>query len=347
MFSDMGHELTLVIPKRKNTITQSLGEYYAFEPTFSILHIRSTPVIFNRLLGKITFRLEGFVFAVRSLFLQIPKDALIFTRSPEVAFLHAVFRRKVALEIHDWPDASLYVYKWMIRRVPFLIVTSQGLAEELQQSDMDNYLVAPNAVGKEFFVQTTIDSVIQKSKYGISEDKFIIMYVGSLAYWKGVVTLLESSKLLNSSEYQVVIAGGTEIEVTKLATDYPHVKFIGRLPNELLPTFQKLADVLIVPNRNDSAMSAKYTSPIKLFAHMTSSRPIIAADLPSIRNIVSDQEIFFFAGTANDLAQKIEFAHNNPTIAKQKADQAYASIINCTWEDRVQKIIEFTSQTQA
>jgi glycosyltransferase involved in cell wall biosynthesis len=337
-FSELGHEVVLVVPERKNEIRESLSEYYKISQNFELVYLKVTPVIYNRLLGAITYWIEALLFSIRSLFLEIPKDTFVFTRSIEVAFLHALLKRKVMYEIHDWPSSKVAFYVFLLKKIPYLVVTAKGLGEELDLHGITSYLIASNGVGKEYF-EVTKNNNLKKLDYGIDENKFTIMYVGSLAHWKGVSTLLESTTFIDEDKYQCVIAGGSDGVINQLRAQYPKVRFIGRLPNEKLPEFQQLADVLVVPNRTDSALSAKYTSPIKLFAHMASKKPVIATDIQSIRDIATDEDIFFFNGTARDLAKKIELVQESRNLSEMKSRKAYEKIQLYTWENRAKKII--------
>ena len=45
--------------------------------------------------------------------------------------------------------------------------------------------------------------------------------------------------------------------------------------------------MLVLPN-TASAISERYTSPLKLFEYLTLGRPIVASDLPAIREVLTD-----------------------------------------------------------
>jgi len=48
------------------------------------------------------------------------------------------------------------------------------------------------------------------------------------------------------------------------------------------------ATILALPNRS-SAISERYTSPLKLFEYLALGRPIVASDLPSIREVLGPE----------------------------------------------------------
>jgi glycosyltransferase involved in cell wall biosynthesis len=50
------------------------------------------------------------------------------------------------------------------------------------------------------------------------------------------------------------------------------------------------ADVGVVPNRSRPPISARYTSPLKVFEAMAASLPLVASDLPSLRELLTHGE---------------------------------------------------------
>jgi glycosyltransferase involved in cell wall biosynthesis len=55
-----------------------------------------------------------------------------------------------------------------------------------------------------------------------------------------------------------------------------------------IPEYQMAADMLVLPNIPSTKESEKYTSPIKMFEYMASGVPIIASDMPSLREVLND-----------------------------------------------------------
>ncbi len=57
-----------------------------------------------------------------------------------------------------------------------------------------------------------------------------------------------------------------------------------------VPLYLASADVLALPNSGREAISRRHTSPLKMFEYMAAARPIVASDLPSLRETLTDGE---------------------------------------------------------
>ena len=123
---------------------------------------------------------------------------------------------------------------------------------------------------------------------------------------------------------------------------HPGVTFLGFHPYRELADNQSAADVLVLPNSGKTDISAKYTSPLKLFTYMASGKPIIASDLPSLREVLSERNAFLVKPDDPDaLAAGIRYALEHPDEAAKRAAQALEDVKRYTWESRAKHILEF------
>ncbi|MBY0293963.1 glycosyltransferase family 4 protein, partial [Patescibacteria group bacterium] len=162
-------------------------------------------------------------------------------------------------------------------------------------------------------------------------------YIGRLDGWKGTDTLLKASTKL-PNDIRVAVIGGEPQQVERLRTSYPNVIFLGYRPYAELAHNQAAADVLVVPNTAKNDVSVRFTSPLKLIAHMASHRPIVASDLPSIRELVDDTSaVLVTPDSAEALAEGIQKALVQPEIA----EKAYLRASELDWSARAQRILGF------
>ena len=122
-------------------------------------------------------------------------------------------------------------------------------------------------------------------------DRPVVTYAGHLYPWKGVDGLLRALSAVPSAIG--VIVGGHPAEsdlerLRRLARDLgleARVRFVGHVPPADVGAHLRAADILVLPNRA-TTVSARYTSPLKLFEYLEAGRAIIAADLPALREIL-------------------------------------------------------------
>ena len=86
-----------------------------------------------------------------------------------------------------------------------------------------------------------------------------------------------------------------------------------------LLNYYKIANILILPMSGNQQHTKLYASPNKLFEYMGSGKPIIASNLPSIREILTDNEtaLLFNADDPIDLTEKINQLINDDLLAKK------------------------------
>ena len=141
--------------------------------------------------------------------------------------------------------------------------------------------------------------------------------------------------------------GGTpedlpRIEMIVTAPGSHRVKLVGYVPPTQVPTYLAAADVLTVPNSAKAAVSRYYTSPLKLFEYMASGRPIIASDLPSLREIITHEETALLVppDDARAFAAAVERLRYDADLARRLAANSLQLVADYTWDNRAAQIIQ-------
>lgn len=358
-FANAGENVIFVVPRRFNKIKENPYIYYDVEKNFIIKKLFC--IDFIGFIPWVGYWIQylSFLINLKIRFIFSPrKNKLIYTRE----FLIAVFFKLLGFETVYESHRVLQKKKmffWLLGGIKKIVTNSNGVADEFKKNGFRNVLPASNAVDMKEFENLTD---IQRPS-DLPSGRKIVMYTGHLFDWKGIDTVIEvakqfafadtrgltaptsaSSETENSRGSVVfVFVGGTEQDVEKYRKlNIENTIFLGHRPKKEIPLYLKSADVLILPNSPVSEESIKYTSPMKLFEYMASGVPIVASDLPSIREVLNENNsILVRPDDAEELRAGIETIFNNKNIAEKISNQAKEDVSLRTWDNRAKKILEF------
>jgi glycosyltransferase involved in cell wall biosynthesis len=336
-FSKAGTEVELIIPKRRSNVDeQDPFFYYGIEPVFKIRRIFSFDFLgMSEKFGKLTFWFDTifFLLLIRIKGL-IGAQSIIYTRDYILSFFVSS-RSFLCLEIHNIPNSKFF-FKWGLMKADVIFVLSPYIKEDLLKLGIDGEKIFTKASGIDIkLFNIKVDKDEAKRALGLPLNKKIVMYIGFLDKWKGVETLLKVSHLLD--DIQVVIIGNGP-ELSRFKREYPEAIFTGSLPYRDLPFNQQAADVLVAPNSGGSPMSNLYTSPLKIIAYMASGIPIIASDLPSIREFLNKDNAFLVKPDDSELLAltiKKALVEDNREMTKK----AFMYAERSSWKKRAESII--------
>jgi glycosyltransferase involved in cell wall biosynthesis len=120
-----------------------------------------------------------------------------------------------------------------------------------------------------------------------------------------------------------------------------YVRYCDFLPWEVIPSFLAACDILVYPApKSNHPFFQRDTSPLKIFEYMAARKPIVMADLPPLRDILSEATAFLCEpGDPESLADAIERALKHPEEAQAKAERAWEIVQEHTWEKRMRRIM--------
>jgi glycosyltransferase involved in cell wall biosynthesis len=184
----------------------------------------------------------------------------------------------------------------------------------------------------------------------LKPDRAHVVYAGHLYPWKGVDVLLDAVARL--PRVTCTIVGGHPGESDLLRLQHraaslavsDRVRFIGMVPPAEVPAHLAQAHVLVLPNI-PSGVSERYTSPLKLFEYLAAARPIVASDLPALREVVTHGiDAWLVApGDAAALAAGIAQVLADAALAARLAEAGRLRSMSFTWEARAERLEQLLS----
>lgn len=171
-----------------------------------------------------------------------------------------------------------------------------------------------------------------------------ICYVGQLYPWKGVEVLVRAMRYLERETALVV--GGTpdSIEsVRALAAAEgcaERLRFTGQVAPLRVREFLKGAGVAVLPGTR-TWLSEFFTSPLKLFEYMAAGVPIVAADLPSVREVLTHDETAVLVAPEDPraLADGIGRVLRDRDLALRLRARALEAVERYSWDERARRLM--------
>lgn len=202
----------------------------------------------------------------------------------------------------------------------------------------------PNGVDPQRFSNGCTRDVA-RYQLGLAPEARVVVYTGQLFGEKGVDVLVRAAALLK--DVTVVIVGGDPVNKDRLGRltremGAQNVTLVNHVPPTEVNSYLKAANVLVLPHSAKVNESAKYTCPLKLFEYMAAGVPVVASDLPSIREVVRHGENAWLVKPDDPqaLAQGIYSILRNDDVAQKLARQATTDIQSYTWERRASEIVK-------
>lgn len=314
-------EVELVVPERKLR-GEDVFSYYELPENFKVTYLNVPDLVRFGWIGYV-ISLVSYSFALRRYVRDVSPD-IVYGREALPLFSVGDGAWRIGYEVHE-PRVS-FLGRRVLAMADCVVAISEGVREVVSRFRED-VLVAHDGISSSW-LEKKCDRAVAREYLGLPEGK-IAMYVGSLSEGKGVDVLCEAADHL--PDWKVVVVGPGE---EKWKDRYPNVSFLGGKPYAKLPEFQCAADVLVIPNSLKDANAAVYTSPLKLFAHLVSSVPVVASSVPALTSVVSEKEVIFVSpDDAEDLARGIAGADDSRVEAAQEFARGY------TWEERAKNIL--------
>lgn len=361
-FVAAGAEVTLYYPDRHN-LPEFTGvdprDYYGVARNFTLCPI---PCVdwFHRSRGWLWLEHPIFLLltatyalALTARFASGRQADVYYSRDPIALALLGIalppVRGRLFFEAHALPRSRLgrRLYRLMLARARGIVAITQGLRAQLMGLGLPSgsILVAPDGVDLRLYEGRTREGA--RERLGIGPHEKIAVYTGHLYEWKGAAIFAEAMAGLDGLARGLIV-GGRPGEVARLrgqidGRGWRNVALVGQVPPALVVEYQVAADVLVLPNSARTEISLRHTSPLKLFEYMAAGRPIVASDLPSLREVLRDGENALLVPPDDPaaLVDGLRRALSDAVLAERLGAQARRDVQAYTWEGRAQWVLEF------
>ena len=353
-FAKEGATVTLLVPRRLGRGIANPYEYYKIDKNFSIVYLPILDLFGIRHLERFAFHVGFITFSFSCffyLFFSASRKDLIYSNESLPIVLSSLYFPRTFYEVHDFPERKMSFYQLLFRRVKYILVTNVWKTAKL--ADVfgvvkEKMLCERNAVEvADFDILETKEDARKKLKLPLEGN--IVIYTGHLYSWKGVDMLALAAPML-PPDTTVIFVGGTKNDVERFTLLYgktDNIRIIGHRNHSEMPLWQKAADVLVLPNTAKEDISKYYTSPMKLFEYMASHRPVVASDIPSVKEILNNTNALLVPpDNPNALAQGIVTLLQDVQLSERIAGEAYKDVLFHTWQARAQRILKFVGITE-
>jgi glycosyltransferase involved in cell wall biosynthesis len=180
---------------------------------------------------------------------------------------------------------------------------------------------------------------------------FVVMYHGSLVERNGVDLAVEALARVRAKvpAAQLHIYGWATPfleKVMQAARDRGlerSVRHLGLVPMEEIVNAIDACDVGIIPNHRNAF--ADISTPTRIFEYLALGKPVIAPRTPAIQDYFGEDSLLFFeAGNADELAERLEFVASNPSEALSVTERGQQVYQAHSWKQERQTLVSLVGQ---
>jgi len=326
--------------------TTSLFEYYGICEPFPV---RLLPIPYWRRFGVglgVVSSIWFAVVAVRAAKKMEPD--FVYTRDIYTAWVASRKGLPILFEEHGPPKRRIHA--WMRRRVfrsrstLGIVFISKALEEHYRTTGLLSDTNVRTVVAYDAARISEIRPVRGPAEGG--DHKFVIGYVGSVLPGRGVELIISVARRLPQHVFRII--GGSLEQVQRLSEPIPsNVECSGFIePGNVSASYDEI-DVLLMPYQTNTMthggdVSTKWMSPLKMFEYMASGVPLIASDIPVLREVLEPDHNCLMVSPMDVRAwtQAIQRLVSNPELRASLAENAVSDVREkYNWRVRAQIVL--------
>lgn len=221
-----------------------------------------------------------------------------------------------------------------------VVTISEGMKDEIVSRGVpaERITVIPNAVDDSFLAEAEGGERVRR-KLGVDPGDLLVGVVTTLNRYEGIDVLIDAVAELRRDRVPtrlLVVGDGPERLALAEHADRQGLNgsaiFTGRVPFDTVRAYHAAIDVFCVPRRDTPV--TRLVTPLKPLEAMATGRPVVASDLPPLREIVQPERTGSLVAPEDPdaLAHVLERFASNPLQRSQLGRQAQLwTAQNRTW----------------
>ena len=237
--------------------------------------------------------------------------------------------------------------------------------QEIATLHLADVIICPSNVTREYIASFGLNrKLITVIPNGVSPSDFspsplppreervpVLLYIGTLADWQGLDVIIKAlPKILEQQAVMLQIVGRGRSrqrkalmkQIRKLGLD-ESVILSPAVPHHEVPKLIAESDICVAPLGLNDRNVTQGACPIKVLEYMASSRPLIATNIPIVRELVREDidALLFSPNDPDDLANKALMLLNDVELSKRLADSASEqALTKFTWHESQKKLLK-------
>jgi glycosyltransferase involved in cell wall biosynthesis len=282
---------------------------------------------------------------------------IIYTRDQWVARmvwrLLPSLRRRIAVEVHETSHDPRR--RRQLAQFSRVVTVTRAMRDELVSDGLehDRIFVAPDGVDLARW-QLDLSPWGARQRLGLPERRRIAGFIGKFhtnGNEKGIPEIVQAAGKLTHRypDLDFLFVGGPldrepgyRAMAERAGVPQERLIFREKVPVSEVPVWQRACDVLLMPH-GPSRFYETCVSPLKMFEYMAAQRPIVASDLPAIREVLTHERTALLGppGDPEAVAANVSLLLDDPTTAAGIVERAHQAVQAYGWTERSRRILEF------
>ena len=246
----------------------------------------------------------------------------------------------------------------------------QGLVAKIKEQEiatlhLSDAIICPSSVTCDYIASLGLSrKLVTVIPNGVSPSDFspsplpsregrtpVILYIGTLADWQGLDIIVKAlPKILEQKDVRLQIVGrGRSRQRKALSKQIRKAGLEGSVviqspvPHHEIPALIAEADICVAPLGLNDRNVTQGACPIKVLEYMAASRPLVASNMPIVRELVREDvdALLFSPNDPDDLARQVLTLLNDSELSRRLAESAAErALTKFTWHESQKKLLK-------